>query len=268
MFIVSDHGMGPLKFVIDLNSWLFENNFMYLKNKKVRSFNLNSIEDSFFYRPLRKIYISLHSLKALTKLRDFIWKTLPKGVRSWKDVDWKKSRAYSIGTNSIFVNLKGREPEGIVEDGKEYETVLEEITKSLYELKDPDDNKPVVKKVWWGRNLYKNVKTPLLPDIFIEYRDDSFYSSFSREAAPNFKTLLRDLYTADHKRNTIFCSYGIDIKPQAKIEKINIFDVVPTILHNMNIPIPEGVDGKVIICLLYTSPSPRDLSTSRMPSSA
>ena len=26
--------------------------------------------------------------------------------------------------------------------------------------------------------------------------------------------------------------------------------------------------GKVISCLLYTSPSPRDLSTSRMPSSA
>ena len=35
--------------------------------------------------------------------------------------------------------------------------------------------------------------------------------------------------------------------------------------------IPTGVlpgDGGVYVCLLYTSPSPRDLSTSRMPSSA
>ena len=31
---------------------------------------------------------------------------------------------------------------------------------------------------------------------------------------------------------------------------------------------PDKSDGKVISCLLYTSPSPRDLSTSRMPSSA
>ena len=31
------------------------------------------------------------------------------------------------------------------------------------------------------------------------------------------------------------------------------------------IPAPKG---GIVICLLYTSPSPRDLSTSRMPSSA
>ena len=32
--------------------------------------------------------------------------------------------------------------------------------------------------------------------------------------------------------------------------------------------VDAGTNGSLIICLLYTSPSPRDLSTARMPSSA
>ena len=38
------------------------------------------------------------------------------------------------------------------------------------------------------------------------------------------------------------------------------------LLMMFNVPLPGGTTGHA--CLLYTSPSPRDLSTSRMPSSA
>ena len=41
-----------------------------------------------------------------------------------------------------------------------------------------------------------------------------------------------------------------------------------TIAHSRTKDLPAVVRGADIVCLLYTSPSPRDLSTSRMPSSA
>ncbi|MCL5076214.1 MAG: alkaline phosphatase family protein [Chloroflexi bacterium] len=63
-------------------------------------------------------------------------------------VDWARTRAvpgdYPLALN-VWVNLKGRDPEGIVDSGKEYESVCKEITRVLYSLRDPETGEcPIV----------------------------------------------------------------------------------------------------------------------------
>jgi len=248
LYIASDHGMGPRKGFIDLNKWLFNNKFLYLKTERKRKVTLKAFQNSIIYRPLRKMYLSMKGGTFLKKIRNYIWNTLPGDDRSWKDIDWSQSSAYSIGKESIFINLKGREPEGIIDGVQEYNEIVDEIIQKLYELKDPDDGQPVVQKAWKGKELYSDGSFEKLPDIIIEYRNGSYYQSDSREPAPGDKLFTyKEKNSAAHKHNTIFGCYGVDIEAKPDLEGVSIVDVVPTILHNMNIPIPDDIDGKVLL---------------------
>src|SRR5579862_1168186 len=53
------------------------------------------------------------------------------------DVDWSRTRAYTMGLNGLYLNLKGREREGIVESGTDADTLKEELRRKLDGLIDP-----------------------------------------------------------------------------------------------------------------------------------
>ena len=63
---------------------------------------------------------------------------------------------------------------------------------------------------------------------------------------------------------------NLSVKLPAGAERAHAVEEVSFSLQNNEIlcVVGESGSGKSITCLLYTSPSPRDLSTSRMPSSA
>ena len=58
-------------------------------------------------------------------------------------VDWSKTKAYPIGCGSIYVNLEGREPCGIVKK-EDYHQVVGEIIDALHEYGRDRDGYPVV----------------------------------------------------------------------------------------------------------------------------
>ena len=68
----------------------------------------------------------------------------------------------------------------------------------------------------------------------------------------------------DPDRPELSYQMGFSLSPKVK-SQIDVFE--PTLVH---ITVPDCTTLHIIqyACLLYTSPSPRDLSTSRMPSSA
>ena len=59
----------------------------------------------------------------------------------FEDVDWSRTRAYTMGLNGLYLNLKGREREGIVEAGAEAEALKEELRSKLDGLVDPASGK-------------------------------------------------------------------------------------------------------------------------------
>ena len=57
-------------------------------------------------------------------------------------IDWSRTKTVFLA-EGIWINLKGRDPQGIVEPGEEYEEVRDEVINLLLDLKDPRTGKPV-----------------------------------------------------------------------------------------------------------------------------
>ena len=249
VFIVSDHGHGPLRKRVNLNKWLIENGYMKLLKPATKEQNTRVL--------LQKLATKMRtwkiSYKLYQRLPEWIKEYLRKKLQPHLDVkteniDWKHTKAYFSGYNGININLKGREPEGIV-DREEYESLVSEITEKLKTLKDPETGTSIIKNVWRKYELYIGNFVENLPDIIIEYAGESEYESvlgFNEQYLVN-KPLF---YTADvssaHKRNGIFLAYGPGIKKGHKIENAKIYDITPTILHIFGLPIPTDMDGKVL----------------------
>jgi predicted AlkP superfamily phosphohydrolase/phosphomutase len=93
----------------------------------------------------------------------------PTGGELLNFVDWSKTRAYAVGFGSIYINLKGREKEGIVEPGTEVEQLKEEIKNKLLEWADPKYNEPVITKVYKNDDIFWGEFDKDTPDLFIGF---------------------------------------------------------------------------------------------------
>jgi predicted AlkP superfamily phosphohydrolase/phosphomutase len=88
---------------------------------------------------------------------------------SLKEVDWSKSQAYAIGLNSLYLNIEGREGQGIIEQGQKTE-IIENIRKSIGQWKGPD-GKSVVQNVYTQEEAYEGPFTQYGPDLVVGYAE-------------------------------------------------------------------------------------------------
>jgi len=84
-----------------------------------------------------------------------------------EDVDWSRSRAYAIGLTSIYLNLAGREGQGVVQEN-EAETLLNELKRKLLGWEGPDGRK-VVHGVWLGEETYSGPMAEFGPDLVVGF---------------------------------------------------------------------------------------------------
>jgi predicted AlkP superfamily phosphohydrolase/phosphomutase len=168
-------------------------------------------------------------------------------------IDWTNSRAYAVGNyGNISINVRGREPLGTVDPGKEYESLREEIITRLAELKDPDSGEPILDKVYKREELYSGPYMEEAPDIIVLWKDFAYYTrqSVADEEVSLFeppgKFGSRTIeHSACHRLNGILIMNG---KPllEGKTVEANIIDLAPTILYTMGLPVPEDMDGRVL----------------------
>lgn len=85
------------------------------------------------------------------------------------EVDWDKTKAYTGGfyNGQIFINLKGREPNGVVKQ-ENYEEVRSNIIEDLKQLEDPETGEKVVENVYRKEEIYDGERMDEVPDIIIE----------------------------------------------------------------------------------------------------
>jgi predicted AlkP superfamily phosphohydrolase/phosphomutase len=263
ILVMSDHGMGPLYRDVFINEWLWEKGWLKLKEQPAgkkyghavfRSVGLTrkNISDTL-------TRLNLHRLEVLIKkvLGDRI-QAMPRDERPefTNAIDWSQTQAYSFGYyGQIFINLKGREPEGIVEPGQEYETLRQNIVSGLYELKDPEDGRPIVDKVYLREELFHGPSLEQAPDLLTIMRDLTYITRKDYEFASERGILFRQPYTDEsgsHHLDGILITAGPSIQPQpdALPSPPHIPDLAPTILHLMNCPIPNTMDGKILDSLI------------------
>lgn len=148
------------------------------------------------------------------------------------DVDWSNTRAYSIGFGAIYINQKGREGEGIVKPGKEKELLKEEIRKKLKGWIDEKYNKPVVKEVYAGEDIFWGDYTNQTPDLYIGF-NLGYRASWQTALGAVPDRLIEDnlkKWSGDHLFDPSLIP-GV-LFSNKKIEKENpsIYDIAPTIL--------------------------------------
>ncbi len=249
LYIMSDHGFGPVHKTVSVHRWLCHHNFMQMKNG---SAGLGKMADGF----VRKVQEILPP-----GAKGFIKKWMPSAANSaasrasYSGIDWSQTRAYPVGHFSdIFINLEGRQPSGIVKPGKEYEELQDEITQRLYEFKDPDDNSSIVERVYKREELYHGEYLENMPDLIIGWKDYKYLRMFNYPPSdddsiiwtiPPTLSLLWDR-TGAHKPNGMFMAIGPHIRNGAQVENASIMDIAPTILYESGIPIPDDMDGRVL----------------------
>jgi hypothetical protein len=83
------------------------------------------------------------------------------------DVDWAQTKAYAVGLNSLYLNIKGRESQGVVEAG-EIEPLLQELQQKLKEWIGPD-GEAVIQQIRFKHDIYNGSYARLGPDLIVGY---------------------------------------------------------------------------------------------------
>jgi predicted AlkP superfamily phosphohydrolase/phosphomutase len=248
LMVVSDHGAGDIRKVFYLDQWLEREG--YLAPKKGAT--LEGL-----LRQLGKRGRKLAKAILPTAARGYLRGRMP-GMRdmvvslsSSAPVDWSRTRAYSAGMyGNVFVNLKGREAQGIVEPS-DYGALCDDIRSRLLRLEDPDTGEKVVEAVHHRDEVYSGPFVDDAPDLLIHWKDYAYFTKkgidkagqiFSRELtldASNFP------HSGTHRIDGIFLACGACIRPGQWLSGLRIIDVAPSLLYLQGAAIPNDLDGRL-----------------------
>ncbi len=93
----------------------------------------------------------------------------PESVEWLLGVDWSETRAYSIGINGLYLNVEGREGQGIVEAGPEADALIDEIAEKLEAVIDPTNGQRAVVRAYKSKEFYHGPLVDAAPDIVVGY---------------------------------------------------------------------------------------------------
>ncbi len=262
IFIVSDHGGGPLRWMINLNRWLADE-VGVLKFHDLKS-NFLSESKAYLIKWAAQTYRRYIPPKIRANLRNRIgadgFEQVKGEVESalfTSSVDWQNTKAYAMGAGgNIFINLRGREPAGIVEPGVEYEQLCEHISTALMDLRDPDSGAKIVKCVYRREELYHGPFLEKAPDLLAEWADYTFWGRGRYDSrAPIFESQknidLTDIpLTGTHRPEGILIAHGNGVRSRALIDESRLLDMAPTIMSLLSIAPPTEMDGHILEALL------------------
>jgi predicted AlkP superfamily phosphohydrolase/phosphomutase len=163
----------------------------------------------------------------------------------FEDVDWSRTRAYTMGLNGLYLNIKGREKQGIV-DPSEVDALKDELQKGLNGLVDPASGTAGITGVFIADNVYRGPYTENSPDLIVGYGAGyraSWDSVMGKVTGQIFEDNTK-AWSGDHcidprlVPGVLFSSHKfIEDKPA-------IVDVAPTILKLFGLALPAHFDGK------------------------
>lgn len=232
VIVLSDHGYGSYNKAFYINNWLRRSGF--LKSKK--QYSLLKPLGFARYLPIsgiRKIVDILPEklLKSAFHKAERIFSTPS------QDIDFKQTKAYNYPDSDSITIIK--------ESSAEYEKLRNNLNERLLDVVDPSDGSRVIKKVLRREEVYWGPYVGKAPDLVIELPSGYLVSpDFDPLGRIVSSTLRRSSF---HRRRGIFVMAGTDIRKHASLKgKVATWDVVPTILHMLKLPIPSYLDGIVL----------------------
>lgn len=249
LILMSDHGFGPFHKYIYMNNWLMKWGLLQLKKRplsqlKKIAFNMGITPISIYNQMLK---LGLGGVKGkVTKGKGN--KKLARFFLSFNDIDWGRTTVYSLGNaGQLWINLKGREPQGIVEPGAEYERIRQDVIEKLKTMRDPETNELMVDKVYTREMLYEGEYIDRMPDIVFVPKGFRYLSFGEYEFASHRLVDVSYGITGWHRENGMVLFHGLPVNPNNSFEDAKLQDIAPTVLYLMGQPIPDDMDGRILI---------------------
>lgn len=254
VFVISDHGFGPIHRTFYLNEWLLRHGYLVLKDRSAevslrtrllgRStaplFRLNQASPLFrrLSEPLKK--------RALSNfLRNQYVRAKEEGVvrLNHLPVDWSRTRAYAPDESSLYLNLQGRDPQGVVPRGAEAERLLDELEAALSKLQDPESGEPLAPVLYRKEEIYHGPFLDQAPELTVSL--DHAATTVMAEL-DNGKLFDRHpKWSGNHTREGLFLATGPGIPAGARYDA-SLLDIAPTVLHLLRVAVPESMDGRAL----------------------
>ncbi|MBN1579650.1 MAG: alkaline phosphatase family protein [Anaerolineae bacterium] len=244
--VVSDHGAGPRSpWQFNTNAWLRKQGWLRLVSKaggRRAVYKLvRRVTDAFSpaFKKWIKQYLPNKTQQQVSQAR-----------QSSGLIDWAQTRAYRVPLYSfvegIHLNVVGRQPSGCVSLGDEYEELRDAVMSALRQVRDPKTGQPIVEHVWRREEVYNGPHLDQMPDIvFSAYPQYAGGSDIHELVSPTPRSILEH-FGGDHTMDGIFILSGPGVQEGIRLNA-QLIDVVPTILYSLDQPVPEDMDGKVLL---------------------
>ncbi len=210
----------------------------------------------------------------LAKIITPLWKLLPHALRKKARPIRKKARVhlgiekappspdqlarrkyFSVPNNDAYggvrINLIGREPNGLISAGSEYDALCATLSEELMEFINVETGEPLVKRVLRSDEFHQGKHADLLPDLMIEWNRSSPISSVSSKKTGTIKGEYTKCRTGDHKSQGLFLASGPSISPGKIDDPLSVMDIAPTIASLLGVTL-ANVEGKPISRILGT----------------
>jgi predicted AlkP superfamily phosphohydrolase/phosphomutase len=246
--VMSDHGFGPVHSFFLTNNWLASAGLLRFKKNPWTAFKRLLFRLGFTPLGMFRIAKALGLGKLRQKVR-FQQKSglLNRVFLSFDDVDWSRTRAFSIGSfGQVYVNLAGVRPEGIVQPGQEYEDLKQEIAQAALALRDPRSGEPLVERVLRREEIYSGPYIDRTPDLILQTRGWEYMAFGHADFGSNRLVEPITGLSGHHRPDGVLILSGAGARIGAELEGANIMDLAPTILHALGIDVPQDLDGRVL----------------------
>jgi predicted AlkP superfamily phosphohydrolase/phosphomutase len=243
---MSDHGFGPLHNIINLNIFLQQEGLLKLKRElqtqlKSAAFRAG-VTPAGVYRIVERVGLQNIAARVSKSTRNqVVGKFL-----SFDNVDWKQTTAYSMGhVGQIYLNMVGREPNGIVQQS-DYEEKRQTVIDTLMKMRD-GQGRPLISQIILREDTYHGPFAEYGPDLHLVIDD------YNMIAFPLFATdgkVITNQIRGDsgcHRREGIFIANGRNLSHGHRLDEASIVDLAPTILHLLGEPVPKIMDGQVLM---------------------
>ena len=165
------------------------------------------------------------------------------------DVDWSATKAYtfwSSGCSEPWINVRGRDPEGIVDPGDEYDDVVARVTEVIMEARDAVTRQPAAEGVEHRDEVYYGPHADRAPDLLVRWRPDLVVQGLRSPSLGKVcdTPVAEDLRTGSHQPQGMLVAAGPKGQVGVMPEGASITDLVPTVYGLLDMPPPHPLDGR------------------------